>query len=59
MPIPKFQQEFPLMAAMGDMPDISWKIVPVRPGHYDIPEMNISKPKIVDLNLKSSQLFQD
>jgi hypothetical protein len=27
------QQEFPLVAPMGDMPHITWNVMPVGPGH--------------------------
>ncbi len=29
----KLEQEFLLMAAVGDMPNIPWKVMPIRPWH--------------------------
>jgi hypothetical protein len=38
----KSQEEFPLMAPMGNMPYPTWNVMPVVPGHQQIPETKIS-----------------
>ena len=43
---------------MGGMPNISWKVMPIRSGHHYIPEMKVSKPKIAALSSKSASFFQ-
>jgi hypothetical protein len=46
------------MTPMGNRPDVSWKIMPVRSGHYYIPEMKISKPKNEALSSNLAYFFQ-
>ena len=46
------------MAAMGDMPDMSRKVMPVRSGHPYIPEMRISKTKNASLRSNYAYFFQ-
>ena len=46
------------MAAMGDMPDMSRKVMPVRSGHPYILEMRISKPKNASLRSNFAYFFQ-
>jgi hypothetical protein len=45
------------MAAMGDMPDMSRNVMPVRLGHPYIPEMRISKLKNASLRSNFAYFF--